>query len=256
MIRTLLTANAGILLEINGVRFLIDGLHHSDEYPFSKVPEHLLNAMNEGNNEFRNIDFVIYSHDHPDHYSPQCLYQYLCHNHVRRVILPAISCQTQEEDRLAAYMKERNIPLWRAGMPRDKYHTYQLMPKVYLTVLGMKHTGEMFANRDCDCLMLTVQDRHILITSDCDYTQTEKFSLFDGVGIDAVFINPMFFHAEEGQQLLQKWNCKNVVLYHIPFEHEDKILLRSLAHQDYVKYSAEYNNLHLLWDPEQEVCVE
>lgn len=256
MIRVLLIANAGILLEIDGIRFLIDGLHHSTEYPFSMVPEYLLDAMNEGDNIFRSVDFVIFTHDHPDHYSPYCLYSYLHHNSVRRVILPAISNKTPEEDQLAAYMEERHIPSWRVGLPRGKYHSYQLMPEVYLTALGMKHTGEMFADRNCDCLMLTVRGKNVLITSDCDYTQVEEFALFNGADIDAVFVNPMFFHAGDGQQLLKKWNSKNVVLYHIPFAHEDKILLRSLAHQDYMKHAVEYGNLHLLWNPEQVICIE
>lgn len=33
MTHATLIANAGILLEIDGIRFLIDGLHHSSQYP-------------------------------------------------------------------------------------------------------------------------------------------------------------------------------------------------------------------------------
>ena len=42
MTHATLIANAGILLEIDGIRFLIDGLHHSSQYPFSPVPQAML----------------------------------------------------------------------------------------------------------------------------------------------------------------------------------------------------------------------
>ena len=48
MTHATLIANAGILLEIDGIRFLIDGLHHSSQYPFSPVPQAMLDQMLRG----------------------------------------------------------------------------------------------------------------------------------------------------------------------------------------------------------------
>jgi hypothetical protein len=255
MIRILLTANAGILLEVVGVRFLIDALHHSDQYPFSKVPLNLLEGMNYENNSFRNVDFVLFTHNHPDHYSPKLLMDYLQHNRVRRVLLPKQSGGENQEQKLAAYLEQAHVPYWQLGLTRGQHHSYQLMSDVYLTVLGMQHTGNMFSDIDCDCILLTVKGKQILVTSDCDYENSDSYLLMDNVQLDTIFINPMFFHSEQGRSLIKKWNCKNVIVYHIPFENEDQISLRTLAHQDYIKFAHEFSNVQLLCRAEQEIIL-
>ena len=59
MTHATLIANAGILLEIDGIRFLIDGLHHSSQYPFSPVPQAMLDQMLRGEGPFRDADFLL-----------------------------------------------------------------------------------------------------------------------------------------------------------------------------------------------------
>lgn len=255
MIRILLTANAGILLEVAGVRFLIDALHHSDQYPFSKVPLCLLERMNHGNNSFRNVDFVLFTHNHPDHYSPKLLMDYLQHNCVHRVLLPKQTDGEICEQELAAYLEQAHVPCWRMGLLRGQCRIYQLMPDVYLTVLGMQHTGRMFADLDCDCILITVKGKQILVTSDCDYENRDHYLALNKVQPDAVFINPLFFHSKQGRSLLEKWDSRNVILYHVPFENEDEMHLRVLAHRDYNKYRHEFGNVQLLCEAEQEIIL-
>ena len=255
MIRVLLTANAGILLEAYGIRFLIDALHHSDEYPFSKVPLDLLERMNHENNCFRNAEFILFTHSHPDHYSSKLLMNYLQHNSVRRVLLPKRSQDKSEERELSAYLEQAHVSYWKLGLLRGQYHSYQLMTGVYLTVLGMKHTGKMFTNLDCDCILLTVKGKQILVTSDCDYENSDNYLPLNIHELHTAFINPMFFHSKQGRILLKEWNCKNIILYHVPFENDDKICLRALAHQDYTKFAHEFSNVQLLCNPEQEIIL-
>lgn len=255
MIRILLTANAGILLEIAGVRFLIDALHHSDQYPFSKVPLDLIERMNHENNSFRDVDFVLFTHNHPDHYSPGLLMDYLQHNRVRRVLLPKQSGEDIQEQELEEFLKKTHISHWQLGLPRGQYHSYQLVRDVYLTAFGMEHTGKMFSDLDCDCILLTIKGRQILITSDCDFENSDNYLHLNGIELDTVFINPMFFHSEKGRSLLKRRNCNNVIVYHIPFENEDKISMRALAHQDYIKFAQEFRNVQLLCNPEQELIL-
>ena len=106
-----LIANAGILLEIDGIRFLIDGLHHSSQYPFSPVPQAMLDQMLRGEGPFRDADFLLFTHDHPDHWSPALTQVYLQANRVRRVLLPPRSKDGPAQDALAADMTRESKPL-------------------------------------------------------------------------------------------------------------------------------------------------
>ena len=102
MTHATLIANAGILLEIDGIRFLIDGLHHSSQYPFSPVPQAMLDQMLRGEGPFRDADFLLFTHDHPDHWSPALTQAYLQANRVRRVLLPPRSKDGPAQDALTA----------------------------------------------------------------------------------------------------------------------------------------------------------
>ena len=111
MTHATLIANAGILLEINGIRFLIDGLHHSSQYPFSPVPQAMLDQMLRGEGPFRDADFLLFTHDHPDHWSPALTQAYLQANRVRRVLLPPRSKDGPAQDALTADMTARQTAI-------------------------------------------------------------------------------------------------------------------------------------------------
>ncbi len=238
MVRVTLTASAGVMLEADGLRFLVDALHSEGEYPFSRVPEKLLAEMDTGRGPFCNADYLVFTHDHPDHYTPQVVERYLRHNRVRRVLLPRVQWADRETE-LLRYLAEEAIPWWRLGMPRGTAHSYQLQPGVFLTAIGMQHTGAGFAELDCDCIVLQVNGKNFLFTADCDYLRREAYSFAKGLPWEAVFVNPYFYHSGTGQVLLRDvLQPKHIVVYHIPFAGEDPMGLRALAHQDQVKYAA------------------
>lgn len=255
MIHVILIANAGVFLEIDGIRFLVDAFHYAPKYPFSMIPQDTFCRMTKDVSIYRNVDFVLFSHNHPDHYAPSVLAEYLRANHVRRVLLPEKPADSLEEECLLQTLADRRIPYWRLGLPEGKVHTYQLMPDVYLTAVGMQHTSEMFADSHCDCLMLSVRGTNVLFTSDCSFTSERNYTVWQGIKIDAAFVNPYFFHAEKGRHLLRKWNSRDIVVYHIPFEQDDKISIRSLAHRDFAKLAPEFQNVHLLWNIEEELYL-
>lgn len=58
------TANAGVLLELDGVRILLDGVCRQ-VVPYPVTPEHLKNALRENW-----PDVMAVTHHHPDHYDP------------------------------------------------------------------------------------------------------------------------------------------------------------------------------------------
>lgn len=248
-----LIANAGILLEIDGIRFLIDGLHHSSQYPFSPVPQAMLDQMLRGEGPFRDADFLLFTHDHPDHWSPALTQAYLQANRVRRVLLPPRSKDGPAQDALTADMTARHIPWWQADLHRGQRHTYLLAPEVYLTALSTPHEGEMFAHLDCLCLLLTVHGQHYLITGDCDWNDPSYYDAIADIRPRAVFVNPLFFYDPAGRALLSRWTPPQVVLYHIPFAGEDSISLRTLTRQCLTKYSRDFESVQTLWEPEQRI---
>lgn len=253
-----LTANAGLLLETGGFRFLIDALHHEGNYPFSKVPLSLLHRMIQGEPPYGNADFLLFTHAHPDHYSPSAVLPYLQHNRVRRLFLPTLAAdEFAREAELLAWLKSHPVPFWRLGLEPGKTHTYLLCPHVYLIVAGMQHTSQMFAHLTCDCLLLSVYGKQFLFTSDCSYDDRKAYAFLKDIPLDAAFVNPYFFHTPEGQALLREdLRPKNIVVYHIPFQGEDPLSLRRLVRRDAQSYDNSVSQLFCLTQAEQHLNLE
>ena len=258
MLQITLTANAGILLQTEKASFFVDALHAEGNYPFSRVPEDLLQLMNTGANAFRNVDYLIFTHSHPDHYSPYVVLDYLKHNRVKRIVLP---CQEEPEDSarerdLLKWIDESKIPAWRLHQERGALHTYMPAPDIYLTAMCMPHISERFADRNCICLLISAGGRQVLFTSDCDYQNQEFFKPFGKVELDAVFVNPLFFHEEEGRKILSDTlSPRHVLVYHVPFEHEDTLSMRALVRQDIRKHAADFADVQILQECGQTAVI-
>jgi len=249
-----LTANAGFLLQLGGYRFLVDALHRESGYPFSPVPQELLDEMSRPDSPFHDADFVLFSHDHPDHYTPDVVVEYLRHNRVRRLLLPA----EQYGDRTAglmAFLATDHRSYWKLGLPRGKRHLYRLEEDVFLLAAGIRHVSEPFRKLNCDALLLSVHGENVLVLSDCDYMCLEDFAFLQGVPVRAAVVNPLLFHAEEGRQLLHAIDPEHVLIYHIPFEGEDTLSMRSLVRQDLRKHAGEYPDVQALMQCRQTITL-
>ncbi len=67
-----LTANAGVFVATdNGTTILVDALHKKGTRFFCGVDDRLLDAIIEGAGAFSHIDFMLVTHDHPDHYDEE-----------------------------------------------------------------------------------------------------------------------------------------------------------------------------------------
>ena len=258
MLQITLTANAGILLRTERVSFLVDALHAEGIYPFSKVPQEQLQSMNAGNNVFRNVNYLVFTHSHPDHYSPGVVLEYLKHNRVKRIILPeAETMEDYDRERmLLQWIKDSNLPAWRFHQERNALHSYMLEPDVFLTAMCMPHLSERFADRNCICLLISIGNRNVLFTSDCDFQEKELFRFANHVHIDAVFLNPYFFHADIGREILSETVCaQHIFIYHVPFAHEDILSMRALVRQDVRKYTSMFADVQVLQECGQSFMI-
>ncbi|MFC1725029.1 MBL fold metallo-hydrolase [candidate division KSB1 bacterium] len=71
-------ANAGFLIEYKSKKILIDALH---SWPnFQSTPDEVFNDMRNSRPPFNNIDLVLVTHRHPDHFHPDMVELFLINN--------------------------------------------------------------------------------------------------------------------------------------------------------------------------------
>lgn len=244
--------NAGVLLQYQGIRILVDGIHNEGNYPFSKVPESFLNEMclSEPPTEesiWRNIDYLIFSHSHPDHFSPHWVAAYLEHNGVSRILIPKErNLRTQK---LYEVIDKKGQPVWELPVNVGENHGFLLTKGILVQCLCLPHTGAAFSDAVCNMILITLGYQKILFLGDCDETATSRYAVLQDTPIDLVFVNPYFFASVEGQDLLTVViQPEHIIIYHIPFEEDDNLFIRSLVRHSIQKYSRNYKQVEAAQD--------
>lgn len=243
MIIVTLIANAGILIQYENIKILLDGIQSEGNFPFSKTPSEVLEQMLSGHSTLYNdIDYILFSHTHPDHFTPSLTAQYICKNKVKRLIFPDTNCSKMQE--LYAALKQSETPYWTFKMLRKKIHHYRLSEKISVFSLCTQHMPQLFAQDLCQALLFNIDGTNLLFMSDCSCKETNLLKIFREVNIHTVFINPYFYHDANGRKLLQNELCpQQTVIYHIPFAADDKINIRALTRQDANKYPCSHLTL-------------
>jgi len=254
MIQLMLIANAGILIQYYDTLLLLDGIQSEGDYPFSKTPPEVLSQMlsNTSKGIFNNIDYLIFSHSHPDHFSPDIVAEYLQHNQVKRLFLPAVT--NHRVTKLMQTVNQLNIPFWTFKMERGNTHQYKISKGINLTALCTRHMPQLFDKDLCNCIVLSFQDLNILFLTDCSCKEKEYLKVFQQENIHTVFVNPYFYHDPIGYSILKDYiSPKQIVIYHIPFKNDDKIHIRSLVNQDIKKHPKD--NVTIFKEPFQPLQI-
>lgn len=249
-------SNAGLLICYEETKILVDGLQDAGGYPFSGTPLEIIDKMliPDGRSIYNNIDFLIFTHNHPDHMTPELVEDYLKFNVVKRIIWPEEN--TQNFRTLNEWIQRHGIRTWNLNMERGKFHEYKLTEDITLYSLCTKHMKQIFPEDLCNCLMLKIKDKHILILSDCNPEEEEVLKIFSQVHVDIVFINPYFYYDAAGRRVIDKYiKPEQIGIYHIPFEKDDKMYIRMLAHQVIKKYELLKEKGFLLEKAERKIRI-
>ncbi len=254
-IKIILTANTGVLVEYNGVKYLFDGIHKEKNHYFSILSDYTLKLMTEENSIFRNIDYIFFSHNHPDHFTPKYTELYLEHNNIKKIFLP-LDCANKFES-FKKYIELKNIKHKYLKLDTGKCFIQIFKSNSAITAFNCMHVGrDDFADIENYCFVLTVNNRNILFTSDADYVEEYFSKPLKGVSIDTVFVNPIFFNNPKGNSIIKNIiKPKNVIIYHIPFEKDDKINYRKMVKKDIEKNKDSNFKTYILCDEHQTLFI-
>ena len=221
-LRITLLANAGIVLEYNGCTLLLDGIYQDDQHDFSNLPPHAWDCVS-------HYDYLLFTHAHPDHFSPELTLHFMKKYSVWGILLPDSPAFCRET--LFPYLNKEQIPY--LPLSGDTPHMkIQVKSDISIRILPTAHLDRHYQDVPHFCYLITCGGRSILFTGDVDYT-TETFSLLNGQRLDAVFLNPLFFLMLDTPAYFHGvLNTGMLCVYHVPFPQDDTRQINDLlAHR-------------------------
>lgn len=233
-LRVTLLANAGLLLEYEGTTLLLDGIFHSRDVPFSSLPQDVWQKLLRGDAPFGKIDYLLFTHHHPDHFSAAMTVEYLEGHPIKGVFLP--DAEELENSTLMLGLREHGTPCALLS-DQTNHAVYKVAPNITVRAFRTLHLDKAFETVRHYCYLITFGDKRVLFTADVNYLG-EDLSQTHGAPLHAAFINPLFFSALSHHRFFKgELNPKHLCVYHVPFAEDDPfdmnvMLRRDLAQRD------------------------
>lgn len=254
-----LTANTGLLLQYGDTKILLDSIYGTQGHRFSNLPQHIWEHIQQGIPPFDHISYLLFSHDHPDHFCANRTNIYLQKQQVKGLMLSDFVSMTDENKALFAQIQKQNIPCVLLQKENVKQIRYALQKDIQCKAYAMRHQGKIYENVPHFCFLLAVAGKRFLFTADVDFVE-EDFSVFADMDLSAMFVNPLFLHSKEGKFVLTDiCKPKQVVVYHIPFLSDDVLHMRRMVQrhiQDTSVLALTESMETILWHAEKQCFVK
>ena len=251
-LRVTLVANAGLLLKYQGVTMLLDGIYGKEGHPFSNIRPEVWRRMLAGEAPFERIDYLLFTHAHPDHFSPEMTQEFLRCRKVKGLFLPDTGAV--HESGLAAYVQAERLPCVMLSSQTD-HAAYRVEPEITVRAFKTKHLDKKFQDVDHFCYLISFGSKNVLFTADVDYT-TETFDSIRDIPLRAAFVNPLFFgvlRRGKGRYFHGQLNARCFCIYHVPFSGDDSLRMRPILAHEMVEWPSEKPEAAVLCDAFQHI---
>lgn len=222
-----LMCSCGLLLEQDEQQLLIDA-PNGELLPFTRCPEDVTRAVLAGEKPFDNLQGVLFTHLHPDHYDTAAVGALLGLHRVQ-AFLP--SWEDAEEVQMTAgafSVRAVRVP----HVPAPKF------PEVAQYAL-LVATGE----------------KSVYITADATPDAERHLQILGGCKVDAAFWNSQVLSYPACRAMLSecaKWNY----IYHMPIDPADVTGIRRKCERNMVRFGNELKNVSVLEEYPFEIELE
>ena len=239
-------ANCGLLIESMETKLLIDGIYDLENIKkmdikaaqpddlFSAVSDEVMERIINGTGEMRGVEFLLFTHCHADHFDADKTMECMKHNSIESILLP--SDRSLGALSLKEYAEDAGTGLIEMDLPFGVMEEY-ILKDVHVRAFKTRHYGNEFSFEPHYCFLISSGCETVYISGDADFIDGYQQTMLSGETIDIGFFNPLHVAYREGRNLISHIHIKKIVIYHVPFEKDDRHGFRQISCRNLIRYS-------------------
>ena len=240
-------SNSGLLINIKEVKLLIDGIF-SDYNPFNPMDSELENLMLNSIDPFSDVDLLLFTHCHKDHYDRAKVEKYLKVNRSTSIAAP----------------KDAGVDL--GNMVPDDSNNGQVFVviseggeffKKGVRVIFLK-TKHLSSNEEDELgehysFIIKSGEVNIFISGDMELDEETTLKIKEHGTFNMAFFNPAVFAKDKWLENFKTIDSVDKYIYHLPLEINDHFSYRKVTISALNKLGDQIGNCYLLLDEMQRI---
>lgn len=223
-----LVGNAGIYMRDKKRTILIDSLYGGNKF-FNQKPSEVSKAAVGKGHDFRNVDVLLFTHRHEDHFCSTYVNSYIRHNRVQHVFIPRVSRkELKYEDTGLVCAGDTKTTVSTIGMKDEVLFYEQIFTNSWVVFFKTKHMGEPEFDVPHYSIALLIDGNSYLFMGDTDWSYSVRNvrNIISGTTLKGIFMNPLSYADKKRKEWLAGLGYPQILLYHIPFADDDVAGLR------------------------------
>lgn len=236
--------NAGLLIEGNDTKILIDGIHNEKMPEWSTVDKALMDYIIYGKDKFKDIDYLLFTHRHGDHFNLEKTLEYIKNNKVKKLVAAKINNTYINSDKL----EELNT---------DYYEVYIINSSdIIIRCIKTKHLSHEKFGIEHYVFIININNKNILYLGDADYTKLELINVLKSFDIDVIVAPFIITASTPGRNFVKKIAPELLILNHLPCKEDDEYNYRNMAEKSIAQHSDEMPETIIFQDLYDELIID
>lgn len=204
-------ANAGVMIDLQGKKILIDGLCNPKLPIYKNTPDDIKKRIIQGRSPFNNIDVILFTHHHTDHFDPISTAEFIKYNPNTPVV------STKEVISRIKNIEESTLLELDPALGSTEKISVQ---GIKISAIPMLHEGKEYINVKNLAYQIEVEGTRILHVGDAKSVK-ENFDCLDNE-IDILIAPFPFVGLPSARQVIEKYiNPKKIAAVHLPYQELD-----------------------------------
>ena len=205
-------ANMGVLLEGGGKRVVIDGLHHGELAEYASVPPAMLDALEKARAPFQQLDLMLTTHRHRDHFNATAVAARLLADSVVLFLAARETVDSLHARSAVAFAARRLLAI----EPPPHGAVRRTLSGIAVEVLDLPHNPTPSARVANVGFLVTVGEQRVLHVGDADPTVANfaPHRLAER-GIDVAIV-PFWYLTDRNDAVRRAIGARRWIATHIP----------------------------------------